>query len=452
MKRNNLVIEYLNVDSLIPYVNNSRTHTDEQVKQICSSIKEFGFTNPLLIDDDGGIIAGHGRLLAAQKLGLDNVPTITLSGLTEAQKKAYVIADNQLALNAGWNEELLKIEIERLEELDFNIDLLGFDDSFLNDLLKTDDPTDNTVASKGSLSDRFLIPPFSVLSARDGWWQDRKRAWLALGIKSENGRDDELTYSKNLSDPSKYKKYSSLGSTSVFDPVLCELAYKWFSPKDGVIIDPFAGGSVRGVVASKLGRQYIGCDLRQEQVDENRIQADQICFDDEYQPIWHATDSRLIDKVCKGVEADFIFTCPPYADLEVYSDDPKDISTLPYEQFREAYFEIINKSCSLLKDNRFACIVVGEVRDKKGNYYNFVSDTIDAFKQAGLAYYNEAILVTIVGSLSMRCARGFTSSRKLGKTHQNVLVFVKGDAKKATENLGEIDVYFPEEEQNEDDS
>lgn len=129
-----LKIEYKNTDSLIPYVNNSRTHSDEQVTQVASSIKEFGFTNPLLIDEQGGIIAGHGRLMAANKLELEQVPTITLVGLTEAQRKAYVIADNKLALNSGWDEELLSLEIEQLKELDFDIDLLGFDADELAEL------------------------------------------------------------------------------------------------------------------------------------------------------------------------------------------------------------------------------------------------------------------------------------------------------------------------------
>lgn len=120
---------------LIPYVNNSRTHSEEQVNQVASSIKEFGFTSPVLIDEQGGIIAGHGRVMAAKKLGLDEVPSIVLAGLTEAQKKAYVIADNQLPLNAGWDFELLKLEIEDLAELDFDIDLLGFDPQQMNDIL-----------------------------------------------------------------------------------------------------------------------------------------------------------------------------------------------------------------------------------------------------------------------------------------------------------------------------
>tara|TARA_R110002073_G_C9378249_1_gene572768 strand:+ start:615 stop:1217 length:603 start_codon:yes stop_codon:yes gene_type:complete len=124
---NVLKIEYVATDDLIPYINNSRTHSESQIKQIAASIREFGFTNPILIDEGGSVIAGHGRLVAAELLDLDEVPTITLEGLTEAQRKAYVIADNKLALNSGWDDELLKIEIETLKNLDFDTDLLGWD-------------------------------------------------------------------------------------------------------------------------------------------------------------------------------------------------------------------------------------------------------------------------------------------------------------------------------------
>ena len=126
-------IEYKNIDDLIPYVNNTRTHSEEQINQIASSIKEFGFTNPVLIDEQGGLIAGHGRVMGAKKLGLKEVPTITLKGLTEAQKKAYIIADNKIALNAGWDEELLKIELQSLQEMDFDLSLTGFSDEELAD-------------------------------------------------------------------------------------------------------------------------------------------------------------------------------------------------------------------------------------------------------------------------------------------------------------------------------
>ena len=132
-------IIYKKVQDLIPYVNNSRTHSEEQVNQICASINEFGFTNPLLIDEKDSIIAGHGRLMASKKLGMEEVPCIVLEGLTEAQKKAYIIADNKMALNAGWDEELLKIELENLKELDFDLDLTGFNVDELDELFKQDE-------------------------------------------------------------------------------------------------------------------------------------------------------------------------------------------------------------------------------------------------------------------------------------------------------------------------
>lgn len=177
------------VTELIPYVNNSRTHSDEQVAQIAASIKEFGWTNPILVDGENGIIAGHGRLLAARKLGHKEVPTIELSELTETQKKAYIIADNRLALNAGWDNEMLTIELNDLLADGFALELLGFDPNEIDSLLTPEEEEVKEV--KGNLSDRFLIPPFSVLNAREGWWQDRKRFWLSLGIKSELGRGED---------------------------------------------------------------------------------------------------------------------------------------------------------------------------------------------------------------------------------------------------------------------
>ena len=132
-------LERISIDALIPYARNSRTHSDAQVAQIAASIKEFGFTNPVLIDEDGGIIAGHGRTLAARKLGLDEVPCLRLSYLSEAQKKAYIIADNKLALNAGSDDEMLKVEINDLSELKFDLSLLGFDEVELAKLFDEDE-------------------------------------------------------------------------------------------------------------------------------------------------------------------------------------------------------------------------------------------------------------------------------------------------------------------------
>lgn len=432
-------LEYVPLDKLTPYGRNSRTHSEEQIEQIAASIREFSFTNPILIDENNGIIAGHGRLLAARKLGMANAPCIRLEGLTKAQRKALVIADNKIALNAGWDDDMLKLELADLKIDGFDLSLTGFSAEELDDLLNTGAGGDGA-GGAGALAERFGVAPFSVLNAREGWWQERKASWVSLGIKSEIGRDGDLlgngggAKSKARYDKKSGKKPAEQSGTSIFDPVLCELAYRWFCPPKGTVLDPFAGGSVRGVVASKLGRKYVGVELREEQVKANRIQAKEIC--DAPLPTWHIGDSRAIEGHAKGVKADMIFSCPPYADLEVYSKDPLDLSTMPYPKFLQEYRKIIAATVAMLKDDRFACFVVGEVRQKSGAYYNFVGDTVRAFIDAGLSFYNEAILVTPVGSLPIRVGKQFVASRKLGKTHQNVLVFVKGDAKKAAEACG----------------
>jgi ParB-like chromosome segregation protein Spo0J len=132
-------IEHLALDALIPYARNSRTHSDEQVAQIAGSIREFGFTNPVLIDGDGGIIAGHGRVMAARKLGLDEVPCIRLAHLTDAQKRAYIIADNKLALNAGWDDQMLAIEIRAICEIGFDVELTGYGENEIDGIYESFD-------------------------------------------------------------------------------------------------------------------------------------------------------------------------------------------------------------------------------------------------------------------------------------------------------------------------
>ncbi len=228
--------------------------------------------------------------------------------------------------------------------------------------------------------------------------------------------------------------------TSIFDPVLCELVYRWFSPPGGTVLDPFAGGSVRGIVASKLGRHYVGVDLSARQVAANRVQADEICAGDPQPPEWRVGDSTAIGEIAKDVEADLVMSCPPYADLERYSDDPRDLSTMTYPKFLEMYSAIIAGAIGRLRLHRFACFVVGDVRGKDGFYYGLPGHTIQAFTDAGARLYNEAILVTAPGSLPIRAGKQFAATRKLGRTHQSVLFFCKGDPRKATEACGYVDV------------
>lgn len=319
-----------------------------------------------------------------------------------------------------------------------------------------------------SLTDRFVVPPFSVLDGRSGLWQERKEAWQGLGIRSELGRDDKLLDMSSLTTeedkpcptcegsgttpgkitPCKNCHGTGLkfgnrkavhGSTSIFDPVLCELAYRWYCPPGGTVLDPYAGGSVRGLVAALLQRDYIGVDLRPEQIAANEDQAMAIFTDWPHEkgtPVWLEGDSRVLPRVIGGKPNtfDFVFTCPPYVDLEKYSNDPRDLSNLKgYAKFLDAYRDVVGHLAAYLKPDRFAAFVVGEVRQKDGSYYGLVPDTIRAFVDQGLSYYNEFILVTPLGTAPVRASAQFTAGRKTVKAHQNLLVFVKGDAKAAAE-------------------
>lgn len=185
-KKENEVFEYkithIKTNILIPYINNSRTHSTEQVKQIAASIKEFGFTNPVLIDDKNMIIAGHGRLQAAEKLNMDKVPCIILHGLTDAQKKAYVIADNKLALNAGWDEAMLANEIANLQELNYNIDLLGFSADEINEIVQAHAEPVTGLIDEDDIPD---IPENPVTIEGDIWTLGNHR--LMCGDSTDQG-------------------------------------------------------------------------------------------------------------------------------------------------------------------------------------------------------------------------------------------------------------------------
>lgn len=286
--------------------------------------------------------------------------------------------------------------------------------------------------TSGPIAERFCTPPFSILNAASGDWQNRKKAWLSIGIKSEIGRDSVCNASSLRPFVGNRDRLVNKG-TSVFDPMLCECIYRWFSNPGAQVVDPFAGGSVRGIVAVMLGRQYWGCDLRQEQIDANNAQADAIA--PEVRPKWVCGDS--MKTLNSAPDADFIFSCPPYGDLEKYSDDPADLSTMEWHTFVATYSRIILRAVKKLKENRFACFVVGDFRDNRGFYRDFVSTTIKAFRNAGAELYNEGILATPLGNAAMR-APAFGVGRKFVKTHQNVLVFCKGDWRKAVKYLGKI--------------
>lgn len=331
------------------------------------------------------------------------------------------------------------------------------------------------------LRKRYKHPPFSVLNTRDGEWQKRKKAWIRLGIQSEVGRCENLldisaqqaasmgvidldepgaievwnkqrremkqqtgrSASKSTRAYNDHQWMEDHGSrapnheasgTSIFDPTLTELLYTWFCPPGGIIVDPFAGGSVRGIVASVLGFKYWGCELRAEQVDANKAQLTDATRG-KYRPIWKQGDS--FDRLPKSPPANFLMSCPPYGNLEQYSDDPADLSAMEYPEFIVRYAEIIDRSVARLQPDSFAAFVVSNFRCRKtGRMHDFVGDTIRAFESAGAAFYNDIVLVNAVGTAAMRAKGNFDrGARKVVKVHQNVVVFFLGDPKKAAEKL-----------------
>ena len=447
-------VEMLNIEEVEPYDKNPRLNS-AAVSKVAESIKAYGFNQPIVVDANKTIVVGHTRWKAAKELNLQQVPVVVMDeDMDEGKIKAYRIADNKLNELADWDMDLLFEELNDIQELLGSVDLTGFTEG---DMKGMDAKLKRQAEGFKSLAEKFLVSPFTILDARQGDWLNRKRTWIDLGIQSELGRDGGLVYPEEGFGALEGK------STSIFDPFLCEVLYTWFSNEGHHILDPFAGGSVRGVVAGMVGRDYTGIDLREEQVVENRKQWESIKevgyplkgYTHKTTPQWISGDSAVKLDDIEDESKDLVFTCPPYADLEVYSDDPADISNMEYQDFKHFYTEILSKAVDKLKQDRFAVVVIGEARDKKGNYYNLIGDTIEIMKNAGCHLYNELIYITPNGTLSVRAERPFRASRKVGKHHQNALVFlkgdvaehhekalvfVKGDGKQATDHAGRIEV------------
>lgn len=464
-------------DAILANPRNWRAYPDQQKDALKGVLDDVGWVQQVILNRRSGLLVdGHLRVALAKQHTQPTIPVIYVD-LSDDEEALILAALDPIGALAETDKAQLEALLPDVrsdsEAVQALIARLAEDAG----LYQTDPEEQQQAArdqAKLSLADRFLVPPFSVLDARQGYWQDRKKAWIKLGIASELGRgnDDDataggLTFSNSAQPPAVYARKNAYeqqigrrvrwdefyqahpdaaaqNGTSIFDPVLCELAYRWFCPAHGHILDPFAGGSVRGIVAAMLGRHYTGIDLRPEQVAANEQQAQ--TFGLNPLPTWRIGDSRRATELAPGAY-DFVFSCPPYGDLEVYSDRPEDLSTLAYADFVAAYRAIIAASVSLLKPDRFACFVVGDFRDPKTGFYrNFVSDTIWAFEDAGAQLYNEAILVTAIGSLAIRAGKQMEKSRKLGKTHQNVLVFSKGDPESAKNVLTSLEQQFEQQQ------
>lgn len=255
MQKQDLKVVYRDVSELIPYARNARTHSDEQIERIAASIKEFGWTNPILIDGESGIIAGHGRVLAARKLGLEKVPTIELSGLTESQKRAYIIADNRLALDAGWDEEMLKLEFAELEKEGFELSKTGFSDEEIREMMadldrevdgvedvETPEPPKNPKTKRGEI---WILGTHRLMCGDSTSVEDVQEVmggvladlWLTdppYNVAYQGKTKDALTIQNDEMDDESFRRFL-VSAYSAADSVLKEGAafYIWHADSEG---------------------------------------------------------------------------------------------------------------------------------------------------------------------------------------------------------------------------
>lgn len=400
------------------------------------------------------IIGGNMRYRAMQELGYTEVPCVIIPAETPVERLgAYTILDNNGF--GKWDWDLIANEWS-----DWNMEDLGLDWEFAGfgeyNAEENDKPKGDN-SKTGSLTDRFVVPPFSILDTRKGYWQARKKVWRSIiGDMGESRKDmliqsPEVKYKdlylktrkhreelgigfreyleKYVSDEVKEREASKVLSqgVSLFDPVLAEIICRWFTPYGGAkIFDCFAGDTQKGLVFGQCGFDFTGIELRQEQVDiNNRV------LEGRNLPVRYiCDDGQNVAKHIAASSMDLLFSCPPYYNLEVYSDLDNDASNMgSYEEFLAILRNAFSAALGCLKDNRFAVVLVGDVRDKdSGCYYNFVDDTKRIFKENGAALYNELILVETGASTAMRASR-YMESRKVAKMHQNVLVFYKGNTK-----------------------
>jgi len=397
------------------------------------------------------------RLLLYWATWKDNptAPIIRASELSDDEQREFIIKDN---VGYGeWDMDALANEWEKEDLVDWGLD----DWDFMNDDDGSGSGGGDGTGGSGSdaetanLNDTFVVPPFSIFDSRQGYWQERKKMWRErIGDMGETRtaklvQSLEMRYKDLYTRTMKHRKELGINfkeylekyvpedvreredkkvlsqGVSLFDPVLSEICCRWFTPFEGAkMFDPFAGDTQKGLVFGMCGYEFTGVELRQEQVDINN----NVIADRDLPVRYICDDGQNVAKYFEPESQDMLFSCPPYYNLEVYSDLENDASNQgSYEDFLSIIRNAYTAALGCLKENRFAVIVVGDVRNKaNGEYYDFVSDVKRIFREAGAHLYNEIILVEMSSSAALRAAKSM-ESRKVCKTHQNVLVFYKGD-------------------------
>ncbi len=432
----------LPIDDLVLFQGELKKLSEENEAKLRTRILRHGVNAPIFVwKTKAGVhyvMDGHQRIHTLLNLRADGyeVPDLPIVYIEAKNKKEA--KDKLLGITSQYGEFTDYGFYEFIEEIGMPEDIVLATETI---------SLGNAVKGRGerpSLYDRFVIPPFSVLDANSGTWGKRKTQWLQQGIVSSSGRDAPLLIRRgNLLEKARNKKSFSewTRGQSVFDPVLAELVIRWFSGRGALVVDPFSGGSVRGIVAAMLERRYIGVDVRQEQVDANRDQAARLGVDDAR---WFHGDARSIDQIIDAGAADLVFTCPPHGSLEVYSNQDDDVSAMKPNAFMAAIRKAVQASYRVAKNDSFIVYVVAEFRLRDGSYPNFVGKVIEWFQEAGALLYNEAVLYTKTVSTALVAGSQFEGSRKLAKTHQNIIVFKKGDPDREDLDAEEAEASFKE--------
>lgn len=441
----------------------SRAEVDKLAKSLRETPELFE-ARPLLVYPHEGkyvILGGNLRYEASKANKAAEVPAIVFPASTPADKlKEIVIKDN--GAFGSWDYDALANEWDDLPLGDWGVPSWNTGNG---------EGEEGAGAGQGlegeiqvSLADRFIIHPFSFFDTRKGYWQERKKAWRRLIGDLGESREDLLSGSLELKYTDIYKasraEREKLGITfkeylerfvpeeelessrrvlatgvSLLDPVLAEIVCKWFGNEEGnKMFDCFAGDTIFGYVAAHLGNEFTGIELRPEQAAINNARvagmtARYIC-----------DDGQNVAAHIPAASQDLLFSCPPYFDLEKYSDLPNDASNQKdYEDFLAILRKAFTDAVGCLKENRFAVIVVSDIRNKStGFYYDFCGDIKRIFAEAGMGLLNEIILLNAIGSAAMRSLKNM-ENRKVVKVHQNVLVFYKGNAANVKKHFKKIE-------------
>lgn len=476
--------EVVPIDRIEPHPDNPR---QGDLETIGESIEENGFFGACVVwwrgkRKKGWILVGNHRWKSFVEKGAAEIPVLWVE-CDEERAKKILLSDNRSSDRGSYDVKALTDLLVELKGADGqNLKGTGYDstalDSLLADLALPTEGHPDDRSKVGKLSAEFIAPPISILDRRSGRIRERRNQWLSLGLSGQLGREDDITYAQSVQGPQVYalrnamreaigrdptwpeviEKAKERGiwvapTTSVFDPAILELMVSWYSRPGDRVLDPFAGGAVCGVVSSVLGRSFTGVEVREEQVKANvdqwkalapklkgarkRMKA----------PEWLVGDTLDLAAAVDDRKFDFVVSSPPYGDLEVYSEDPRDLSNLKAQEFDRAYEKAVRNVVSALEDDRFVAWIVGEVRQKRkpGWYRGFLSKTIAAFEKAGAGFYAEFTVLDPIMTAIMRGSRQFRATRKPAKSHQQIYIFVKGDPEKAVERLGDVRVSEIEE-------